>query len=105
MFVRLDHSESAPIAAPVTVDTTVGGIVIAKTNANRLSITLQNVGIEPCIIRLGGDPSATAYNLILGVDSAARAGNGGSVTIRDYYGAIKGLTEANSTVIAVMEVV
>lgn len=99
------QSNSAPTASPVTVDTTAGGTVIAAANANRISITLQNTGTEPCIIRLGGDPSASAYNFILGEDSAAKAGNGGSITIKNYTGAIKGITEANSTVIAVTEVV
>ena len=100
----LKQSSSAPAASPVTVDTTAGGAVLIAANASRLSVTLQNVGTEPCIVRLGGNPTNAAYNFILGEDSAAREGNGASVTIRDYTGEIKGLTEANSTVIAVMEV-
>jgi hypothetical protein len=103
-MVRMEYSGAAPAATPVTVDTTAGGIVIASKNEKRLSITLQNVGTEPCLIRFGGNPSATAYNVILGKDSAAKAGNGGSITIRDYIGEIKGITEANSTVIAILEV-
>jgi hypothetical protein len=104
MLARTQYTDTAPAAAPVTVDTTAGGTVIAVKNADRLSITLQNVGLVACLIRLGGNPSATAYNIILGADSAAKAGNGGSVTIRDFIGEIKGLTESGSTVIAVMEV-
>jgi hypothetical protein len=98
------QSNTAPAASPVTVDTTAGGTELVAANANRISVTLQNVGEEPCLIRLGGTPAAGAYNMILGKDSAAKAGNGGSITITDYTGAIKGLTEANSTVIAVTEV-
>lgn len=104
MLTRQQYSDNAPDAVPVTIDTTSGGTVIAASNSNRLSITLQNVGTTPCLIRLKGNPSATAYNIILGADSAAKAGNGGSVTIRDFIGEIKGITESSSTVIAVMEV-
>jgi hypothetical protein len=103
-LIKSTHTDKAPSATPVTVDTAAGGTVIAAANADRISITLQNVGTEPCLIRLGGNPSATAYNIILGADSAAKAGNGGSITIRDFIGSIKGITAANSTTIAVMEV-
>ncbi len=103
-FFRNQYTDKAPGADPVAVDTTAGGKVIAARNERRLSITLQNVGTEPCLIRYGGNPDATHYNIILGADSAAKKGNGGSATIRDYVGEIKGLTEANSTTIAVTEV-
>ena len=93
----------APSASPVTVDTTGGGTTIAAANANRLSITLQNNGTEPCIVRLGGDPTTAAYNLVLPADTSARQGEGGSWTSNKYTGAIKGLTEANSTAISVIE--
>jgi hypothetical protein len=101
---RYEYNSNPLAAVPVTVDTTAGGTVIAKRNKDRLSITLQNVGIIPCLLRLGGGPSATAYNVILAADSAEKAGEGGNVTIRDYTGEIKGITESSSTVIAVMEV-
>jgi hypothetical protein len=102
--MRFDYNSNALPAAPVTVDTTAGGTVIAKANKDRLSITLQNVGTEPCLLRMGGDPSATAYSHVLGADSAAKAGNGGVISLYNYTGEIKGITEANSTVIAVTEV-
>jgi hypothetical protein len=98
-------TSTAPAAAPVTVDTTAGGTAIAAANASRLSIILQNISTVACIIRLGGDPTTTALNLVLAPDSAARAGNGGSIIITGYTGAIKGITEAGSAVIAVTEVV
>jgi len=96
-------SAVVPAASPATVNTTSGGTVIAAANTNRLSITLQNNGTEPCIVRLGGDPSIIAYNLVLPADALARKGEGGSWTSNKYTGAIKGLTEANSTAISVIE--
>ena len=93
----------APAASPITVDTTAGGTTICAENANRLRITIQNTGTEPCIVRLGGNPTTSAYNFILFTDTSARKGEGGSWTCDKYYGAIKGLTEANSTTIAVTE--
>jgi hypothetical protein len=103
-ITRGAYSDRTPTASPVTVNTTSGGIVIAAKNSKRISITLQNTGAEPCIIRLGGDPSTSAYNLILAEDGGTRYGEGGSITITDYVGPIKGITEANSTTIAVLEV-
>ena len=94
---------TAPAAAPVTVDATSGGTVIVAANVNRLGLMLQNVGTEPCLIRLGGNPSATAYNYVLSKDSGAKVGAGGSLILDNWRGAVKGITEANSTVIAVTE--
>ena len=100
--LQVKHS-NAPIAVPVTVNTNAGGTVIAASNPARLNITLQNVGTEACIIRVGGNPTNAAYNMVLAADTGARKGAGGSITLSDYQGAIKGLTEANSTVIAITE--
>jgi len=97
-------TDKAPTAAPVTVNTTVGGIEIAAASATRKSITLQNCGTEPCIIRLGGDPSTAAYNFVLSDGTAARDGLGASITLDTWKGAIKGITAANSTVIAVLDI-
>ena len=98
------YTSTALTASPVTVGTTSGGTVIAAENLKRKEITLQNNGTEPCIIRLGGDPSTTAYNVVLKDCTAARDGLGASVTISFFQGEIKGITEANSTVISIMEI-
>ena len=100
--LRVTHS-NPPIADPITIEVTVGGTVIAIANPARLSITLQNNGTEPCLIRLGGNPSITAYNMVLGADSGIRKGCGGNAVITEYCGEIKGITEANTTVISVTE--
>ena len=94
---------NAPLAVPVTVGTTAGGTVLVAANPARLSITLQNVGTEACILRLGGNPTNAAYNMVLAADSGTRKGTGGTVTFADYQGEIKGLTEANTTIIAIIE--
>jgi len=98
-------TSEAPAASPVTVDTTVGGTVIAAANTSRKYIVLQNNGTIACIVRLGGDPTNAAYNFVLAPATAARDGKGGSITIDLYQGAIKGLTESSSTIISVTEVV
>lgn len=102
--IRQEATSTAPTASPKTIATTAGGTAIVSANPNRLSVTLQNTGTEAVIIRLGGDPSTTAYNFVIGADSSARKGGGGSVTITDFTGAIKGIVEANSGTIAVTEV-
>ena len=96
------HS-NAPAATPVTVDTTLNGTVIAAANLHRQSITLQNVGSVPCLVRLGGNPSSSAYNFILAADSGTRLGQGGSITLTAFQGEIKGITESSSTSIAIYE--
>lgn len=98
-------TSTAPGATPVTIPVTAGGTTILAANANRISATLQNTGTEPCIIRLGGNPSTTAYNFILAEDTGVRIGAGGSRTINNFTGEIKGITEANTTTIAVEELV
>lgn len=98
-----DDTSTAPTASPVTVDTTGGGIVIASANARRKEIMIQNNGTEPCIVRLGGNPTTAAYNFVLSEATGARDGLGGSITIDTFIGEIKGLTEANSTIVSVME--
>ena len=52
---------------------------------------------------MGGDPTTSAYNMVLPADTSARTGEGGSWTSNKYTGAIKGLTEANSTAISITE--
>lgn len=98
------YTSTACVAVPVTVGTTSGGTVIAAANTKRKEIVLQNNGLITCIIRLGGDPSTTAYNLTLKGGTGARDGLGASITINFYQGEIKGITESSSTVISVMEI-
>lgn len=95
----------APAAAPVTVTNAAGGVEIAAANTKRKYIILQNCGTEPCLIRLGGDPAVAAFNFVLEDGTAARDGKGASLRIDNYQGAIKGIVEANTTVIAVTEIV
>jgi hypothetical protein len=104
-FNTLDKTDNAPAAAPVTVDSTENGVVIVKKNNKRKSVTLQNTGTVACLIRFGGNPSATAYNLILSGGAVAKDGTGGSITIREFTGEIKGITESGSTTIAVTELI
>ncbi len=95
----------APAAAPVTITDAVGGVVIAAANAKRKYIIIQNCGTEPCIVRLGGNPTTAAYNFVLEDCTANRDGKGAAIRIDGYQGAIKGIVEANTTVIAVTEIV
>ena len=88
---------------PVEVDDKVGGAVIAELDEQRISITLQNIGVYPCLIALGDTPSGTNFNLILCADTVANAGKGGSVTLEGYQGDIHGITLEGTTSIAVLE--
>ena len=100
--IEYKHS-NVPTATPVVVDSTVGGVAIVAENKLRQSVTLQNVGTVACLIRIGGAPSATAYNFVLSADSLAKAGQGGLITLTGYQGSIVGITESSSTTIAIYE--
>lgn len=96
-------SSTAPAASPVTVDTTAGGTTLIAANTSRKKVILQNCGTEPCILRFGGNPSTSAYNYVLKDCTSARDGLGETIELDFYTGAIKGIVEANSTVIAITE--
>ncbi len=96
-------SSTAPTASPVTVATTTGGTVVIAANTSRKRLILQNTGTEPVILRFGGDPSTSAYNYVLKDGTAARDGLGDTLELYAYTGAVKGIVEANSGVVAVTE--
>jgi len=98
------QSSVVPTSTPVTVDDAEGGTSLIAANPDRLSVTLQNVGIVPCLICLGDDASDSNYSAVLAADTDIRAGKGGVIEIRDYLGSISGITEADSTDIAVTEI-
>jgi len=93
-----------PASTPVTLTTTSGQIVAA--NLKRKHIVLQNNSTQPAVIRLGTEAaSTTAYSFTLGKATAARDGLGGSITIKNYQGAIQGIVATSTTVISIMEIV
>lgn len=106
MFYKvLGKTQIAPAINIVAVPNTAGGVVVAAAHDRRSSITIQNTGAKPCLIRLGGDPSSTAYHIVLSADSGTRNGVGGAITLDTYNGAIKALCEdAAGTVVVVTEV-
>ena len=92
-----------PTATPIEVTTT--STEISAANSLRKHIILQNNGTQPVIIRLGtGAASTTTYNFTLSKSTAARDGLGGSITIKNYQGAIQGIVGASTTEIAVTEI-
>ena len=99
---RYARTSDAVTASPVQVLLVSKEVVAA--NADRISVTLQNCGTEPCIFRLGGTVSTAAYSFVLSDGTAARDGLGASITIENYTGAITGICEANDTTISVLEI-
>ena len=100
---RFGKTSTAPTATPVQILLVSKEIVAA--NGLRKTVTLQNNGTEPCICRCGGTVSTSAYNFVLAAATGDRDGDGGSITLENYTGAINGICEANDTDIAVLEVV
>lgn len=100
--LRIVTDKTPPVnIASVTTDNTV----IASANSSRIGIILQNVSTSPCLIGLGVTVSSTSYHYILAADSSALQGNGGTISLDEYQGAINGKTAAGTAVIAVLQTV
>lgn len=87
----------------VTVDTTVGGVLIAAANANRDAVIIRNNGDDGgVIVYLGGSGVTTADGMPL--ENGASAGvPGASLTIRGS-AEVRGIVAAGSQEVRVLEV-
>ena len=87
----------------ITIDTTENGVEIVGANSNRRNLIIQNQGNSPILLNFSDDVSITNYRMILPAASGIRSGDGGSFVTDIYKGNIKGITEADSSIISVFE--
>lgn len=87
----------------VTVDDTANGTEIVAANSNRIKLIIQNQDSQPVLLSFGENTSITSYSMVLSGASGVRTGDGGSYTAENWKGQIKGITEANSTVVSIFE--
>jgi hypothetical protein len=92
---------SEPTISLTTLST--ASTVIATANSNRKILSIQNVGVQPALIRLGGTVSTALYNMVLSADSGTRSGTGGSVELANYTGQVGAITETGTTIITTFE--
>jgi len=86
------------------IDDSVGGVELIASNENRIEIIIQNTGTKPALIRLGGDPSSTAYHFVISSDTVIRGGDGGILNFNYWNGSIKAICdEGNSTKLVITE--
>lgn len=69
-------------STPVTADGTVFTLAAAEKGF------IQNLDDAAVYVKLGASASSTSFNLVLQAGTAANDGNGGSVVIADWIGAV-----------------
>jgi len=87
----------------VTVDDTATGTEIVAANSSRIKLIIQNQDSQPVLLSFGENTSITSYSMVLSGASGVRTGDGGTYTAENWKGQIKGITEANSTVVSIFE--
>ena len=106
----LVYDETSPVATSsksatnlITVDTTATGTQIVAANANRIRLIIQNQTSQPVLLSFNENTSITSYSLVLSGTSGTRTGDDGTYTTESWKESIKGLTEANSSVLSIFE--
>lgn len=71
-------------------------------NCGRKKTIVQNIGLEPCYIKLGHRISRSDFHFVLAPDTSSNFGNGGSITLDNWHGEVYAITE-QKTQISVLE--
>jgi len=79
------------ISGGLSTDTT-GGLKtagpVATANPSRRTFILQNQATTPLFVKFGSSASTTDYHVVLKGGTAVQDGNGGTVSLNSYTGAI-----------------
>ena len=73
-------------------------IMLLEENSERCKVIIQNIGLEPCYIKLGNGVSKEDFHFVLAPDTASSFGNGGSVTLDNWHGEVYAICEKETTV-------
>lgn len=77
-------------------------LLLLEHNDNRKKLIIQNIGLEPCYIKLGDGISKDNFHFVLAPDTSPAFGNGGSVTLDNWHGEVYAIAE-KETKISVLE--
>lgn len=86
---------------PIIVVNSIATLVFHK-NKDRNKIIIQNIGLEPCYIKLDNEISKDNFHFVLAPDTLPRFGNGGNITLDNWHGEIYAICD-KETKLSVLE--
>ena len=77
-------------------------IIILDENLDRNKLVIQNIGLEPCYLKLGNEVSKESFHFVLAPDTSPSFGNGGSINLDNWHGEVYAIAE-KETKLSVLE--
>ncbi|OZV12362.1 hypothetical protein CIW83_09705 [Tissierella sp. P1] len=71
-------------------------------NESRTKLIIQNIGLEPCYLKLDSRISKEDFHFVLAPDTSPNYGNGGSISLDNWHGKIYAICE-KETKLSVLE--
>ncbi|MSU01943.1 hypothetical protein [Tissierella pigra] len=71
-------------------------------NEDRNKLIIQNIGLEPCYIKLDSEVSKDDFHFVLAPDTSLAFGNGGSINLDNWHGEVYAICE-KETKLSVLE--
>lgn len=75
---------------------------VLDCNEDRTKLIIQNIGLEPCYIKLDSEVSKDDFHFVLAPDTSPNFGNGGSITLDNWHGEVYAIAE-KETKLSVLE--
>lgn len=76
--------------------------LVLHENEDRTKLILQNIGLEPCYLKLDSGVSKDDFHFVLAPDTSLAFGNGGSITLDNWHGEVYAICE-KETKLSVLE--
>lgn len=90
-------SNESPIKTVKNLET-----LILDENEDRTKLVIQNIGLEPCYIKLDNGVSKDDFHFVLAPDTSLAFGNGGSINLDNWHGEVYAICE-KETKLSVLE--
>lgn len=68
-------------------------LLLLEHNEDRTKLIIQNIGLEPCYIKLDNGVSKDNYHFVLAPDTSHSFGNGGSINLDNWHGEVYAIAE------------
>ena len=76
--------------------------LILDENMDRAKLVIQNIGLEPCYIKLDNEVSKDDFHFVLAPDTSPSFGNGGSINLDNWHGEVYAICE-KETKLSILE--
>lgn len=76
--------------------------LVLHENEDRAKLIIQNIGLEPCYIKLDSGVSKDDFHFVLAPDTSPNYGNGGSITLDNWHGEVWAICE-KETKLSILE--